>query len=570
MAVDGRFDAPWHDGDAAIDVGLSRERALMDAVTNVPFPGNEPIKGYAPGSPERAALEEKLKELAGERAELTMTIGGQQRHGGGEAIDVVQPHNYRHVLGQLRGATDADVAAAIEAARAAAPGWRALSFDDRAAIFLKAADLLAGPWRQTINAATVLGQSKSAFQAEIDAACELIDFWRFNVHYARRLLAEQPVSGPGTWNRMEYRPLEGFVLAITPFNFTSIAANLPTAPALMGNVVIWKPSPTQQLSAHYLMRLLEAAGLPPGVINMVTGDGAAVSNVALTHPDLAGIHFTGSTGTFQHLWRTVGENIAGYRGYPRLVGETGGKDFVIAHPSADPDVLTTALIRGAFEYQGQKCSAASRSYIARSVWDKMRDQLVGITETLSMGDVGADLSLFMGAVIDARAFGRHRAALARAREQAAVSVLTGGTTDDSEGYFVTPTVLTSTDPTDEIFTREYFGPILGVYVFDDADYETVVAQAADITPYALTGSIIAQDRAAIAHASEALRFSAGNFYINDKPTGAVVGQQPFGGARASGTNDKAGSIFNLIRWVNARTIKEAFVPPVDHRYPHMG
>jgi 1-pyrroline-5-carboxylate dehydrogenase len=542
----------------------------MDAVTNVPFPGNEPIKAYAPGSPERAVLEEKLKELAGERAELTMTIGGQQRHGGGEAIEVVQPHNYRHVLGQMRNASDADVAAAIEAARVAAPGWRALSFDDRAAIFLKAADLLAGPWRQVVNAATILGQSKSVFQAEIDSACELIDFWRFNVHYARRLVAEQPLSGPGTWNRMEYRPLEGFVLAITPFNFTSIAANLPTAPALMGNVVIWKPSPTQQLSAHYLMRLLEAAGLPPGVINMVTGDGAAVSNVALTHPDLAGIHFTGSTGTFQHLWRTVGESIAGYRSYPRLVGETGGKDFVIAHPSADPDVLCTALVRGAFEYQGQKCSAASRSYIARSVWDKMRDQLVGITETLTMGDVGADLSLFMGAVIDARAFGRHQAALARAHEEPAISVLTGGTTDDAEGYFVTPTVLTSTDPTDEIFTREYFGPILGVYVFEDADYDSVVAQAADIAPYALTGSIIAQDRAAIAQATQTLRFSAGNFYINDKPTGAVVGQQPFGGARASGTNDKAGSIFNLIRWVNARTIKEAFVPPVDHRYPHMG
>ncbi len=336
----------------------------MDAVTNVPFPGNEPIKSYAPGSPERAALEQKIKELSGERAELTMTVGGHQRHGGGEPIDVVQPHSHRHVLGQARNATSADVVAAIEAARQAAPGWRALSFDDRAAIFLKAADLLAGPWRQIINAATVLGQSKSAFQAEIDAACELIDFWRYNVHYARRLLAEQPASAPGAWNRLEYRPLEGFVLAITPFNFTSIAGNLPTAPALMGNVVVWKPSPTQQLSAHYLMRLLEAAGLPPGVINMVTGDGAAVSEVALPHADLAGIHFTGSTGTFQHLWRTVGENIASYRGYPRLVGETGGKDFVIAHPSADPDVLVTALVRGAFEYQGQKCSAASRAYIA--------------------------------------------------------------------------------------------------------------------------------------------------------------------------------------------------------------
>ena len=542
----------------------------MDAVTNVPLPGNEPIKGYAPGSPERVTLEQKIKDLAGERAELTMTIGGRQVLGGGDTFDVVEPHNHRHVLGQLRNATDADVTAAIEAARAAAPGWRELSFDDRAAIFLKAADLLAGPWRSVINASTILGQSKSVFQAEIDAACELIDFWKYNVHFGRRLLAEQPASAPGTWNRLEYRPLEGFVLAITPFNFTSIAANLPTAPALMGNVVVWKPSPTQQLSAHYLMQLLAAAGLPPGVINMVTGDGSAVSNVALRHPELAGVHFTGSTGTFQHLWRTVGENIAGYRGYPRLVGETGGKDFVIAHPSADPEVLATALVRGAFEYQGQKCSAASRAYVARSVWDRTKDRLIGTTESLAMGDVAADLSLFMGAVIDERAFGRLRDALARAATRPAISVLAGGTTDDSQGYYVRPTILASTDPTDEIFTREYFGPILGVHVFEDADYETVVAQAADIAPYALTGAIIAQDRAAIAHAAQVLRFSAGNFYINDKPTGAVVGQQPFGGARASGTNDKAGSIFNLTRWVSPRAIKETFVPPVDHRYPHMG
>jgi 1-pyrroline-5-carboxylate dehydrogenase len=542
----------------------------MESVTNVPFPVNEPIKGYAPGSPERAALEGKIKELAGERAELTVTVGGRQRMAGGDPVDVVQPHNHRHVLGQLRESTDADVSAAVEAALAAAPGWRALSFDDRAAIFLKAADLLAGPWRQTLNAATVLGQSKSAYQAEIDSACELIDFLRFNVHYARRLLAEQPISSPGVWNQMEYRPLEGFVLAITPFNFTAIAGNLPTAAALMGNVVVWKPSPTQQLAAHYFMRLLEAAGLPPGVINMVTGYGQAVSNVALRHPDLAGVHFTGSTGTFQHLWRTVGENIASYRAYPRLVGETGGKDFVIAHPSADPAVLSTALIRGAFEYQGQKCSAASRAYVPRSVWEPMRDDFLATVASLTMGDVSSDLSTFMGAVIDDRSFGRLVDALGRARERSAVSFLTGGNTDGAEGYFVQPTVLTSSDPADEIFTKEYFGPVLGVHVFEDGDYEAVMAQAADIAPYALTGSIIAQDRAAIAHAAEVLRFSAGNFYVNDKPTGAVVGQQPFGGARASGTNDKAGSIFNLIRWVNARTIKETFVPPVDHRYPHMG
>jgi 1-pyrroline-5-carboxylate dehydrogenase len=542
----------------------------MDAITNVPVPANEPIRAYVAGSQERAVLEAKLKELAADRAELTMTIAGKQRMGGGDAGTVVEPHNYRHVLGDFGNATDGDVAAAIEAARRAAPGWRELSFDDRAAIFLKAAELLAGPWRATINAATMLGQSKSVYQAEIDAVAELIDFWRYNVHYARRLMAEQPGSGPGSWNRLEYRPLEGFVLAITPFNFTSIAGNLPTAPALLGNVVVWKPSHTQQLSAHYLMRLLEAAGLPDGVINMVTGSGQPVSNVALPHPDLAGIHFTGSTGTFQHMWRTVGQNISGYRSYPRLVGETGGKDFVIAHPSADPDVLTTALVRGAFEYQGQKCSAASRAYIPRSVWDRMGDDFVSTVQSLTMGDVGADLSLFMGAVIDDKALATHADALTRAKSRPAVRVLTGGNTDDTDGYFVQPTVLECSDPTDEVFTTEYFGPILGVHVFDDTQYDAVLAQAADIAPYALTGSIIAQDRAAIAAATQSLRFSAGNFYINDKPTGAVVGQQPFGGARASGTNDKAGSIFNLIRWVNARTIKELFVPPVDYRYPHMG
>src|SRR5690242_14151067 len=392
----------------------------MDAVSRTPVPANEPVRQYQPGSHERAALESKLKELAGQQAELTMTIAGRQQMGGGQKITVVQPHNRAHVLGHLSNAEDMDVAAAIHAAKQAAPAWRALSFDDRAAVFLKAADLLSGPWRATVNAATVLGQSKSPYQAEIDAACELIDFWRYNVHYARRLLAEQPVSAPGSWNQLEYRPLEGFVLAITPFNFTSIAANLPTAPALLGNVVVWKPSPTQQLSAHYLMRLLEAAGMPPGVINMVTGDGQAVSRVALRHPDLAGIHFTGSTGTFQHLWRTVGENIAGYRGYPRLVGETGGKDFVIAHPSADPAVLTTALVRGAFEYQGQKCSAASRAYIPRSVWDRMRDDLVGGIESLTIGDVGANLSTFMGAVIDNKAFATHRDAIGRATSRPSI------------------------------------------------------------------------------------------------------------------------------------------------------
>jgi 1-pyrroline-5-carboxylate dehydrogenase len=550
--------------------GLLKERPVFDAVTNVPAPVNEPVKTYAPGSAERTALETKLKDLAKEPVDLTMTVGGVQRMGGGEWIDVVQPHNHAHRLGKLGEATDEDVSAAIEASRLAAPGWRELSFDDRAAIFLRAAELLAGPWRAAINGSTMLGQSKSVYQAEIDAACELIDFWRYNVAFARRLLTEQPTSASGTWNRMEYRPLEGFVLAITPFNFTSIAANLPTAPALLGNVVLWKPSPTQQFSAHFLMRLFEAAGLPPGVINLVTGFGESVSRVAVPHPDLAGIHFTGSTGTFQRLWQTVGENISGYRGYPRLVGETGGKDFVIAHPSADADVLTTALIRGAYEYQGQKCSAASRAYIPRSVWDRMKDTFLSTVESLTMGDVTTDLSAFMGAVIDKRAFAKHADAIDRAKSRPSVRVLAGGVTDDTQGYFVRPTVLECSDPTDEVFTTEYFGPILAVHVFDDGAYESVLEQAAGVAAYALTGSIIANDRAAISAATEKLRFSAGNFYINDKPTGAVVGQQPFGGARASGTNDKAGSLFNMIRWVNARSIKETFSPPTDYRYPHMG
>ncbi|HEX6471958.1 MAG TPA: L-glutamate gamma-semialdehyde dehydrogenase [Streptosporangiaceae bacterium] len=542
----------------------------MDAVTNVPVPANEPVKAYAPGSRERAALEAKIKELASERHELTMTIGGEQRLGGGATIDVVQPHNHRHVLGHMGNATEADVRGAIQAAEQAAPGWRAMPYDERAAILLRAAELLSGPWRAAINAASILGQSKSVQQAEIDAACELIDFWRFNVDYGRQLLTQQPQSSPGVWNRMEYRPLEGFVLAITPFNFTSIAANLPTSAALMGNVVIWKPSPTQQLAAHVTMRLLEAAGLPPGVINMVTGDGQAVSNAALPHPDLAGIHFTGSTATFQHLWRTVGENIAGYRTYPRLVGETGGKDFVVAHPSADPEALQTILVRGAFEYQGQKCSAASRAYLPRSLWDRMRDDLCDTVESLTMGNVAEDLSLFMGAVIDDRAFAKHTAALDRARSTSGLRVLVGGGADDSEGYFVEPTIVEAADPADEMFTKEYFGPILGVHVYDDANYDAMLAQMERAAPYGLTGSIVARDRAAIAAATERLRFAAGNFYINDKPTGAVVGQQPFGGSRASGTNDKAGSIFNLTRWVSVRSIKETFVPPTDHRYPHMG
>jgi 1-pyrroline-5-carboxylate dehydrogenase len=542
----------------------------MDALFSVPEPRNEPVRNYAPGSVERASLADRIAALAGQRLDLTMTIDGEQRMASGPPIDVVQPHRRHDVLGVTHNATHADAAAALDAAKRAAPGWRALPFVERAAVFLRAADLLAGPWRATLNAATILGQSKSAYQAEIDAACELIDFLRFNVHFGQRILAEQPQSAAGAWNRFDHRPLEGFVYAITPFNFTAIAANLPTAPALMGNTVVWKPAPTQQFAAHFTMRLLEAAGLPPGVINMVTGDGLAVSEVVLADPDLAGIHFTGSTTVFRQLWGQVGAHIDRYRSYPRLVGETGGKDFVVAHPSADADALHTALVRGAYEYQGQKCSAASRAYVPRSLWrDGLRDRLGGTVESLRYGDV-TDLSTFGGAVIDARAFAKHAAALDRIKNSDACTVVAGGTADDTEGWFVQPTLVECTDPTHEVFTTEYFGPILSVYVYSDDRFADTVRQAESAAPYALTGSVFATDRSVIEWASRELRYAAGNFYVNDKPTGAVVGQQPFGGARGSGTNDKAGSVLNLLRWVSPRTIKETLAPPVDYRYPHMG
>ncbi|MDQ1181571.1 L-glutamate gamma-semialdehyde dehydrogenase [Rhodococcus sp. SORGH_AS_0301] len=542
----------------------------MDAVTAVPTPLNEPVHTYAPGSAERARLTHHLDRLAATPTEITQVIGGDHRDATGPRENVVQPHRHASVIGSFANATHQDVRDAIDAATAAAPAWRSLPFDERAAVFLRAADLLAGPWRETIAAATMLGQSKSAYQAEIDAPCELIDFWRFNVSFARQIMAEQPISAPGVWNRVEYRPLEGFVYAITPFNFTAIAGNLPTAPALMGNTVLWKPSPTQAVAAYLTMQLLEAAGLPPGVINLVLGDGPLVSEVALADRRLAGIHFTGSTPTFQRLWREVGENIAGYDTYPRLVGETGGKDFVVAHSSADPDVLTTALIRGAFDFQGQKCSAASRAFVPSSVWKRMGDTLVDTASSLRYGDV-TDLSNFGGAVIDRKAFDRNAAALERAKSTPGITIAAGGTCDDSVGYFVDPTILLGDDAGDEAFHTEYFGPILAVHVYDDSKpdaFENTLAMVDSGSKYALTGSIIADDRAAVTQATEALRFAAGNFYVNDKPTGAVVGQQPFGGARASGTNDKAGSPQNLLRWASARTIKETFVPAVDHTYPH--
>ncbi|MGX6601973.1 L-glutamate gamma-semialdehyde dehydrogenase [Micromonosporaceae bacterium Da 78-11] len=543
----------------------------MDGQLSVPIPRNEPVRNYAPGSPERSSLEARVAALRAERLDLTMTIGGRQSMGDGPTIDVVQPHRRREVLGVTGNASKADAAAAVAAAKKAAPGWRALPYSERAAVFLRAAELLSGGWRDTLNAATVLGQSKSCYQAEIDAACELIDFLRFNAAFGEQLLAEQPQSSAGVWNRFDHRPLEGFVYAITPFNFTAIAGNLPSAPALMGNTVVWKPSPTQQFSAHFTMRLFEAAGLPPGVINMVTGDGLAVSDVVLPDPDLAGIHFTGSTPTFRHLWREVGANIDRYRTYPRLVGETGGKDFVFAHPSADVEILHTALVRGAFEYQGQKCSAASRAYIPRSIWEGagLRDRLAASIASIEYGDV-TEMSVFGGAVIDGRSFAKLAGALDRIKNSASCTVLAGGTADDSEGWFVAPTLVEGTDPTHEVFTTEYFGPILAVHVYEDGDFESAVAQADGASQYALTGSIFATDRTVLDWAQNALRFTAGNFYINDKPTGAVVGQQPFGGARGSGTNDKAGSILNLQRWVSPRTIKETFEAPVAWQYPHMG
>ncbi|MDR1852450.1 MAG: L-glutamate gamma-semialdehyde dehydrogenase [Propionibacteriaceae bacterium] len=541
----------------------------MDAISSVPAPVNEPVYTYAPGTPERAAIVSELDALYNAKPVTFEGIyGAEKRPGSGHEIQVTMPSEHSHVLGVIKQTTADETRQAIDYALAIAPEWANTSLDDRAAIFLRAAELITGPYRAKMNAATMLGQGKTVQQAEIDSACEISDFLRFNVAYARQIYSDQPNNSATVWNRMDYRPLDGFVYAITPFNFTAIGGNLPTSPALMGNVVIWKPSVTQQFSASVFIDILEEAGLPRGVINILPGHGSEISSVALSHPSLAGIHFTGSTRTFQNLWAEVGANIRSYRSYPRIVGETGGKDFILAHPSADPQALITALVRGSFEYSGQKCSAASRSYIARSVWEKIKDQLIAETEALKLGDV-RDLSNFTSALIDERAYNKLVAAIEKAKSEPDAEIIAGGTYDNSVGWYVRPTLVTSTNPANDVFTTEFFGPLLGIYVYEDSEYEQVIKLIDSTAAYALTGSIIANDRKAVDLATVGLRQAAGNFYINDKPTGAVVGQQPFGGGRASGTNDKAGSMWNLIRWVSPRAIKEALLPPKTIGYPHM-
>ena len=540
---------------------------MSNAIFSVPSPRNEPVLAYAPGSPERRALSGKLETMSREVIEITPRIGGE-RVRTGRTAEAVMPHDHHHVLAVWHKAGAKEVARAIDAALVARREWSCMAREARAAIFLKAAELLAGPYRMALNAATMLGQSKTAHQAEIDAACELIDFWRFNVAYAEEICRQQPLSSPGCWNRLEHRPLEGFILAVSPFNFTSIAGNLPTAPAIMGNTIVWKPASSAVYSAHVIMEVLEAAGLPPGVVNMVPGAGAEVGDAALAAPDLAGIHFTGSTAVFQGMWETVGRTIRRYRGYPRLVGETGGKNFVLAHPSADPAALVTALTRGAFEYQGQKCSAASRAFIPASLWPAVKERMLAELARIRVGDV-ADFTNFMGAVIDENAFTTIKGYIDFARQSPDAEILAGGGCDDGKGYFIEPTVVLAKRPDLRLMREEIFGPVLTVYVYADHDFDEALALADRGSPYALTGAIFARDRAAIGRMTEALTHAAGNFYINDKPTGAVVGQQPFGGARASGTNDKAGSVLNLLRWVSPRTIKETFVPPTDFTYPFM-
>jgi 1-pyrroline-5-carboxylate dehydrogenase len=540
---------------------------MANGVFSVPSPRNEPVLAYAPGSLERKALREQIQKMSGEVIEITPRIGGKKIVTG-KTAEAVMPHDHRHVLGVWHKAGASEVARAIEAALEAHTEWSRMPWHHRAAIFLKAADLLAGPYRMVLNAATMLGQSKTVHQAEIDAACELIDFWRFNVAFAEEIYRQQPLSSPGSWNYLEHRSLEGFVFAVTPFNFTSIGGNLPTAPAIMGNTVVWKPASSAVYAAHFIMEILEAAGLPPGVINMVPGSGAEVGDPVLASPDLAGIHFTGSTATFQAMWETVGKNIRRYRSYPRVVGETGGKDFIFAHASADLAALAAALTRGAFEYQGQKCSAASRAFIPASLWPTLDTALRAQIAAIRVGDV-ADFTNFMGAVIDRTAYATIKGYLDFARTSADAEIVVGGGSDDGKGYFIEPTVVRAKRPELPLMREEIFGPVLTVYVYDDRDLDEALAICDRGSPYALTGAVFARDRGAVIKITEALTHAAGNFYINDKPTGAVVGQQPFGGGRASGTNDKAGSVLNLLRWVSPRAIKETFAPPTDFRYPFM-
>jgi 1-pyrroline-5-carboxylate dehydrogenase len=530
-----------------------------------PPPVNEPVRSYAPGSPERESLKKRLDEMRSERIEIPCVIGGKEVRTG-TLREAVMPHDKDHVLADVHQGGAGEVEQAIEAAAEAWNDWHRLPWEERAAVFLRAAELLAGPWRDTVNAATMLGQSKTAHQAEIDAGCELTDFWRFNPYFMVRMYEEQPFSSPGVWNRMEYRPLEGFVFAITPFNFTAIGGNLPTAPALMGNTVVWKPAATSALSSYYVMRLLQEAGLPDGVVNLVLGPPAEIADAVLSSPDLAGIHFTGSTEVFQGIWKTIGNNIASYRNYPRIVGETGGKDFIVAHPTADVAAVAAAIVRGSFEYQGQKCSAASRVYAPENLWNELRERLVEEVRGIKMGDV-TDFSNFMGAVIDEKALAKHREAIEEAKNSA--NVLVGGGVDDSEGYFVEPTVIETDDPNFRLMREELFGPIVTTYVYPEGKFDETLELVDKTAPYGLTGAIFADDREAVVKAEDVLRYAAGNLYVNDKPTGAVVAQQPFGGSRASGTNDKAGSMWNLIRWVSPRTIKETFVPATDYRYPFM-
>jgi 1-pyrroline-5-carboxylate dehydrogenase len=539
--------------------------AGFSGTRRVPLPVNEPVKNYAPGSPERAALKERLKSMANERPDIPIIIGGEEIRTG-ETATAVMPHNHKHVLADWHKASTKHVQQAVVAAAKAREEWSNWAWEDRAAVFLKAAELLATTWRPTLNAATMLGQSKTVFQAEIDSACELIDFWRFNAKFAQDIYDEQPQSTSAMWNQTDHRPLEGFVYAVTPFNFTAIGGNLPAAPAIMGNTVIWKPAGTAMLSAYYVMQLLQEAGLPPGVINFVPGDPVEISNTLLAHRDLAGVHFTGSTFVFNNMWKTIGANMSNYASYPRIVGETGGKDFIVAHPSADVEALAVAIARGSFEYQGQKCSAASRVYIPRSLWPEVRDRTVAMMEEMRMGDP-RDFRNFMSAVIDQKSFTKISGYLDDARKNA--TIVSGGVAKGDEGYFIKPTLVEAKTPDYRLLCEEIFGPVVTAYVYDDGAWGETLKVVDQTSPYALTGAVFANDRGAVRQAMMGLRNAAGNFYINDKPTGAVVGQQPFGGARASGTNDKAGSKSNLMRWVSQRSIKETFAPPTDFKYPFM-